>query len=448
MKLFWSNQMLRITQVAISALLATSWLAPSAALAGPSIQSWQTSNGARVLFVPAPDLPMLDLRIVFDAGSARDGGKPGLAAMTNSMLRHGAGNLTTNAIAEHFEGLGASSGNGARRDMAWVSLRSLSDPKLLQPALDMTRRLLLEPSFPASAFERERRRLLVGLKQQKQRPGSIAEKAFFKALYGDHPYATPTSGTEESVKGFVLGELQAFHRRYYVASNAVIALVGALDRKAAEALVENLIGAMPAGERAPELPQVASLTSENLINIDHPSSQSHLLMGQPGVRRGDPDYFSLYVGNHILGGSGLISRLSDEIREKRGLSYSVYSYFLPMRMQGPFQMGLQTRNESVEEAIGLMNDQLNKFLDEGPKAEELEASKKNITGGFPLRVDSNKKIVGYLAMIGFYGLPLDYLDRFNEEVEKVTLESIQDAFRRRLKPEQMVKVVVGKQAAQ
>jgi zinc protease len=178
-------------------------------------------------------------------------------------------------------------------------------------------------------------------------------------------------------------------------------------------------------------------------------------MGGPGMSRRDPDYFSLYVGNHILGGGGLVSRLNEEIREKRGLSYSVYSYFSPMRRKGPYVLGLQTRNDQVGQALEIARETVKRFIKEGPTAEELEAAKKNITGGFPLRIDSNAEIVEYIAMIGFYGLPLDYLDTFSANVEAVTREQIRDAFRRRVVPDRMVTVVVGgnetgdvKQAAQ
>jgi zinc protease len=238
-------------------------------------------------------------------------------------------------------------------------------------------------------------------------------------------------------------DIQQFHKRYYVASNAVIAIVGAVTRQEAETLAQQVIGKLPAGKEAPPLPAVTSLSASRLEQIGFPSQQTHILIGQPGIKRGDPDYFPLYVGNHILGGGGLVSRLSEEIREKRGLSYSTYSYFSPMRMAGPYILGLQTRNDQTAEAHRLMQKVLSEFVAHGPTAEELDAARKNITGGFPLRIASNSKIASYIAMIGFYGLPLDYLDRFNERVEAVTLEQIRDAFQRRVAPDKMLTVIVG-----
>ena len=185
------------------------------------------------------------------------------------------------------------------------------------------------------------------------------------------------------------------------------------------------------------------LTAARQKQIEFPASQSHVYLGQPGVRRGDPDYFPLYVGNYILGGGGLVSRLSEEVREKNGLSYSVYSYFLPLRQPGPLTMGLQTKNTQRDKALQLMRQVLVDFIDKGPTEKELVAAKKNITGGFPLRLDSNGKIAENLAVISFYGLPLTYLDEFIPRVESVTVEQIRDAFRRRIDPQRMVTVMVG-----
>jgi zinc protease len=166
-------------------------------------------------------------------------------------------------------------------------------------------------------------------------------------------------------------------------------------------------------------------------------------VGQPGIKRADPDLFPLYVGNHVLGGGGMVSRLFEEIREKRGLSYSTYSYFMPMKQQGPFVAGLQTRTDQAEDALALLFEQLSAFVETGPTEAELEAAKQNLTGGFALRIDSNSDILGYLAMIGFHELPLDYLDSYNEKIMSVTTEQIKDAFRRKLSTDKMATVMAG-----
>jgi zinc protease len=181
--------------------------------------------------------------------------------------------------------------------------------------------------------------------------------------------------------------------------------------------------------------------------IHHPSAQAHILLGAPVLTRDDPDYFPLVVGNHVLGGSGLVSRVSNVIREQRGLAYSAYSYFIPMRAAGPFVMGLQTRGDQAGEATALLRQTLDEFIADGPSEQELAAAKRNLTGGFPLRLDSNKEIVEYLAMIGFYRLPLDWLDRYVERVNAVTVPQVRDAFARRIDPERLVLIRVGGDAA-
>ncbi len=411
--------------------------------AAPAIQHWTTANGARVFYVLAPELPMVDIQFIFDGGSARDGDHQGVALLTNALLDQGAGELDADAIAERLEGVGARLSTSAHRDMAIIGLRSLTDEALLQPALEVLKLILGRPSFPASALERERKRMLVALQAKAQDPGDIAQKAFFRALYGRHPYATPSLGTEQSLRALSRDDVSAHHRRYYVARNAVIAVVGALPRPRVEALVERLAAVLPAGDKAPALPPVTPLDKAVERHIEHPSTQTHILMGQPGMKRKDPDYFPLYVGNHILGGSGLVSRISEEIREKRGLAYSAYSYFMPMRKLGPYTLGLQTRNDQATEALRVLRATLVDFVDKGPTARELRASKRNITGGFPLRIASNGKIVSNLAMIGFYELPLDYLETFNQRVAAVTREQILQAFQRRIHPQRMVTITVG-----
>ncbi len=436
------NRYKNFTQWIVIALLAIS---SSLANASPEIQHWQTSNGARVYFVPAPELPMVDIRIIFDAAGARDK-IPGVALMTNGLLDEGAGKMNTDEIADAFSAIGAQFSTSSHRDMSIVSLRSLTQPQLLDKAITTMTKVISEPTFPKESLERERNRMLIALQGKKQSPGAIAGETFFAALYGDHPYANEASGTEESVKQIKRKHLVEHHERYYVGRNAVIAIVGAVDRKQADKLAETLLGQLPAGKAATSIPEVKSLSQAEVVKKAFPSSQTHLLVGQPAIKRGDDDTFALYVGNHILGGSGLVSRLSEEVREKRGLSYSTYSYFSPMRQRGPFQLSLQTRNDQAEEALKVLKQTLTEFMQNGPSEEELIAAKKNITGGFALNLDSNSKIVENLAMIGFYGLPLDYLDTYTDKVDAVTIEQIKDAFKRHVQPDKMVTVMVGGEA--
>jgi len=424
------------------------WLVIALLFAGsaqalPEIQSWTTARGAKVLYVAAHELPILDVRVVFDAGSARDGKLGGVAGLTNSMLDQGAAGLDADAVAGGFEQRGAQFGSGSERDMAWVSLRSLSDRKLLQPSLMLFGKVLTRPDFPQGDFEREQQLTLTGLKYQQQQPKSIVENAFYHDVYGKHPYASNPDGNADSVAALTVRDLKAFYKQYYVARNATVVIVGDVSRDQAETIAAELADALPAGNKAPPLPEVAALNKASTQFIEHPSSQSHVLVGAPGVRRGDPDYFALYVGNHVLGGSGLVSRISEEIREKRGLSYSAYSYFVPMKREGPYILGFQTRTDKRDEALSVLRDTVKNFIDNGPTDKELKASKDNIIGGFPLAVSSNSKITEYLAMIGFYDLPLDYLSTFTANIKAVTAAQIRDAYRRRVHVDDMVTVIVG-----
>ena len=418
-------------------------LVPVSLQAAPVIEHWKTDNGANVYYAHAPGLPIVDLRIVFDGGSARDGNKSGLSSIVNHMLSMGAGELGATEIARRFENVGAEFSSSSDRDLGGLKLRSLSQPEWLNSALDTLELVLTKPNFSNSDFERERKRYLISLQREQQSPSSIASRAFYKAVYGDHPYANMPNGTEATLKALKRQDLEVFFKRYYVARNATVAIVGDLDRKQAEKIVARLFKNVAAGKAAEALPKVKDLTEAKVIRIAHPSSQTHVLMGHPGNYRGDPDYFPMYLGNHALGGSGLVSRLSDEVREKRGLSYSVYSYFSPLRRKGLFQVGMQTKNDQVDEGVKVLRKTISDYVEKGMTKKEREASLSNITGGFPLRVDSNKKILGYLSMLGYYKLPLTYLNEFNARVEAVSLSQVHDVMRRRVHADKMVTVIVG-----
>ena len=278
---------------------------------------------------------------------------------------------------------------------------------------------------------------------RKQSPGTIASDAFYKYLYSNHPYANPSIGSEESIKELSRNDLFSFYKKYYVAANALVTIVGDVDRKKAEELAEEIVGGLASGEKPLSLPLTNEMQKASSKHHEFPSSQTHILVGQLGVHRKDKDYFTLYVANHILGGSGFGSRIMEEIREKRGLAYSSYSYFSPMLKRGPFVMGMQTSNKNTNEAMKILNETLENYINNGPTEKELLHSKKNITGGFPLRIDSNSDISNYLSVIGFYDLPLSYLKDFNGKVEAVTLEQIKETLKRRINPKKMITITVG-----
>jgi len=412
-----------------------------------NIQEWKTKNGVRVLYVYAPELPMVDIQAIFDAGSVRDSDKPGLANLTNSLLSHGAksGNeiLSVDEIGERFDSIGARFGANSSKDNAEISLRTLTDSKLLEKAVVTMQAIINAPTFNKKELERVRKQLLISFEGRKQSPGTIANEKFYKGLYKKHPYAFPGIGTEESAKKLSREDLVEFYKKYYVAKNALVTIVGDVDRKKAQSLAEQIVGDLPVGNKATEIPVVKDLLTASSIHHEFPSSQTHIIMGQPGIHRKDKDYFTLYVANHILGGSGFGSRIMEEIREKRGLAYSSYSYFIPLLRRGPFTIGMQTSNKQTDEAIRVLKETLNDYIDNGPTEKELLHSKKNITGGFPLKIDSNSDISNYLAVIGFYNLPLSYLKDFNKRIEAITVAQIKETLKRRIHPDKMFTITVG-----
>jgi len=420
-------------------------VAPALARATLPIQSWHLPNGARVLFVENRALPMLDVSVDFPAGAGRDvPATSGLAGMTLGMMRLGAGGLGESEIAGRLADVGAVMGTRFDADRAGYQIRTLSSAAEREQTLALLAAVLQAPTFPADVLDRERNRLTASLREAALKPESIAERAFQTAVFQGHPYGMRGSGEIDTIVRITPADLRAFHEQWFRADWAIVAVMGDVSRDEADAIARRLTDRLPrATGPAPALPPVAPLVASVDRAIEHPASQSHILMGQPGIRRSDPDYFPLFVGNYILGGGGFASRMVDEVRQKRGLAYSAYSYFSPMAEAGVFQVGLQTKKEQAAEALAVVRDTVARYVADGPTDAELDAAKQNLVGGFPLRIDSNKKIHDYLAVIGFYDLPLDYLDRFVERIEAVTADQIREAFRRRVTPDRMVTVVVG-----
>jgi zinc protease len=416
--------------------------ATGAALATPQIQHWKAPSGARVYFVENHDLPMLDVSVNFPAGKGFDvAGKVGVSHLAFGMLDLGAQDLSEDDIARKLADIGAQMGGQFDTDRAGLTLRTLSSAAERDAALDILARCLQQPLYPEPVLAREKARLIAGLKEAETQPESIADKAFGKAVFGAHPYGWHTEVAD--VEKIQRAELESFYRSHYSANHAVVALMGDITRAQAEAIAQQLTGNLPAGGADARIPPVLIRIQPSEQRIPHPASQSHILIGTPGMARNDEDYFPLYVGNYILGGGGFVSRLMNEVREKRGMAYSVYSYFMPMQQPGAFQIGLQTKKEQADESLKLVRQTLRTFVDKGVTEKELRAAKQNIIGGFPLRIDSNKKIIEYLGVIGFYELPLSYLDDFTARVDKVTTKQINDAFKRRIDPDSLATVIVG-----
>lgn len=414
------------------------------------IQSWTLANGARVLFVENHSIPILDVSVEFDAGSRRDPqGKAGTAELTNAMLARGLRASQTPLvepamaeaqISDAFADIAAQRNGGAGADRAGATLRTLVSRAGRDAAVSLLARVLAHPSFPEDFLARDKARTISAIREDETKPEAIASKAFWRVLYGEHPYAK--QATAESVQGITRDDLVAFHSTYYVANRAVISMIGDITREEANEIAQQLTLRLPQGTALPPLPEVQLMPAVE-ERIVHPASQAHVLAGMPALARGDADYFALIVGNYVLGGGGFVSRLVHEVREKRGLSYSVYSYFNPMAQPGPFEAGFQTQREQTAEALKVLRGTIAAFLRDGPTPKELQAAKDNLIGGFALRIDNNKKILDNIAAIGFYKLPLDYLDTWTANVQKVTIADIKAAFNRKIALDKMSIVIVG-----
>lgn len=414
------------------------------------IQHWTHASGARVYLVASPSIPMLDVQIDFDGGSRRDpADRAGLASATASMMSAGVAAqgtqpaLDENALSEAWVDLGTQLGVSAGLERFSVSLRTLTEPDLLERSLALAARQLASPAWPETVWQRDRQRWLAALKEAETRPGTHAGRAFAQAVYGDHPYGREATAT--TLESISVDDMRSFYRRHAAACRAQIVMVGAVDRAMAGRIADRLVAALaPHGcEPLPAVAEVAPLSSAVERRIPFDAVQAQVLIGQPGHRRNDPDFFPLFIGNYILGGGGFVSRLTTEVREKRGLSYSAYSYFAPGLHAGAFQLGLTTRPDQADQAIQVAREVVRRFVADGPTEAELQAAKDYLVNGFALRFDSNRKLLDNVANIAWNGLPLDYLESWTRRVEAVTTADIRRAFMRVLQPDRMVTVVVG-----
>ena len=408
------------------------------------IQHWNTRNGVPVYFIETHNLPIVDMRLSFHAASSRDGNLPGLAGLVNGLLVEGTEDLSAQQVASGFEQFGARFSHRAGRDIAWTGLRSLSDHDILDVVVDLFARVTALPNFTQSALDRDREALLVNLGSRQKRIDALASDHFNQALYQGHPYQYGSLGRADALQTVQLRDVISFHQRFYVAKNASLAIIGDLTLEDARAYANQISAYLPEGESVDDILEPTA-TQGKTIRVDFDSEQTQVKVGMPVLSRFDPDYYALIVGNHILGGNGSNSRLMQNIREKHGLAYNAYSFFIPLQARGPFEMGLQTRNDQVAEALTLLDQTLQQFIEQGPDDTELALARKNIIAGFAMRLDSNRKMLNQLSVIGFYKLPLDYLDQYPRHIEAISADVIRRAFQDRVKPDQMIRVIVGPQ---
>lgn len=408
-----------------------------------TIQHWVTPEGAKVLFVKTQGLPMLDIALNFDAASSRDGDQYGLATLTNSLLGTATQHHSEEQIINTFESLGAQFSQYSLKDMSIVSLRTLSTELVLNKALNVFTEVVSQPSFQQHYLSREKRQTLQLIKAKQQSPASVASQAFAKSVFATHPYAHSKIGTATTIKNIRLTDVKRHYQQFFVAKNLTIALVGDVSRVKAKQIARQLSHGLNMGKKARPNPLVKPLKQARKIHLDFPSKQTHLLIGQVGINRAHPDYYALYLGNHIFGGSGLVSILSEEIREKKGLAYSAYSYFSQMTSNGYFLLELQTKNAQAKEAEMTALTTLKNFVNQIVSPQQLQDAKDNIIGGFALKTASNADILTYLSIIGFYNLPLDFLSSFTDKIKHISAQDVQHSFKRLINIDKLLTLSVG-----
>jgi zinc protease len=408
----------------------------------PPVQRTILPNGLVLLISEEHSLPFITLQLLIDSGSWRDPpGEEGLAHLTARALLLGTSRYTVTAINEELDFMGASLNSSSSRDYATISLRVLK--KDLEKGLDLFREVLTQPTFPEDEIRREVERTLAAIQSAEDQPEEVAEKEFQKTLFLNSPYGHPVEGTKESLPRLTREGIIRFYRSYYHSNNAILTVVGDIteDEKKAELLPR--LAKWPTA-KIPKVPFITAFEKERkTVKIDRGITQANIILGHAGVSRENPDYYALTVMNYILGGGGFSSRLVEEIRNKRGLAYSVASFFDPGKYQGSFQIVLQTKNSSAREAIDLSFREMERMRKEGVSEKELEGAKKYLIGSFPMRLNTQGKLANFLTQVEYYGLGLDYPEKYPSLIRSVTREDVLRVARKYLHPENYILVVVA-----
>ena len=406
-----------------------------------------------MFFVESRTIPMVNLGIDFPGGFAHDNkDRIGVSNFTSQLMNKGSkikGTIKDEAfIADSISDLGSMISFSTGKELTSVRIKTLSSAEVLYPLVDQVSDMLAYPIFNNKILEREKSIEISGLLESETRPEYILSKQFKKMIYRDNPLGNDE--TVNSIKAIKIDDLKKFHQTYYRANKMNVLIIGDLSRDKAIEIATKLTAKLPNGpEQGIEIPPLSPLTMQDIqkreVKISHSSQQAHIQMGMTSPPRNDPDYFPLLVGNYILGGGGFVSRLMSEIREKRGLAYSVSSYFYPAKNSGYFVAGMQTQKNQSEESIKLLKQTIDEFIKNGPTDDEVMAAKNNLINGFPLRIDSNSKLLDNLSAIAWFDLPLNTLDEWTNEVKKVKKEDINRVFKKNLDMEKMITVVVGGQ---
>jgi zinc protease len=403
---------------------------------------WETEQGSQVLFLNIPDIPMVDIRLIFAAGSAYDNSKYGLAHLTNLLLNYGTNTLSAEEIATGLESAGARINFDTDRDMAYIHLRSLAAEKYLTKALTLLNEIVTQSSFPEDKFLHNQNLVLNALKRQLQMPEIIARNTLFATIFSQHPYSSSVLGSDSSIQQLTIEDIKQFYHNYYQAKNATLVIVGDLSRKKAEKISGQLLKGLAVGSKAPAIP-IAATNQKMVQTVAFNSNQTHVILGQVGTIYQDPLYFPLLLGNTIFDGGAITSRLFHTIRSKHGLAYHISSLVKVLKGRGLNIIVLQTKNESVAKAIDLTTALLSNYIEQGPGAKELSTGKSTLIRRFPLQFSTNEDLVNLLTVMSYYDLSADFFDNYCSNIKKISAQEIKEAFAQYFSVERMAIVKVG-----
>jgi zinc protease len=411
----------------------------------PPIQKVTLDNGLTVIVIEHHELPVVAFRLILKSGSASDpAGRGGTADLTAGLLRKGTKTRSATRIAEEIDFVGGRLGAGSGLDATYATCQVLT--KHFDVGLDLLSDIILNPTFKEDEIERLRKQTLSAIAEGKQDPSSVADEKFSQFLFGDHPYGRPSEGTEESVPAITREDILDFHRTYYVPNNAILAVVGDVESKDVLAKVKAKFGRWSSGDVSqPVVATPPPVEGYQILLVDKPDlTQTYVCMGHLGIERKNPDYFPIRVMNYILGGGGFASRLVDEVRSKRGLTYDVGCRFDANKLGGAYQINTFTRNDSTAAAIVAIIDQIKRIRTEGVTDKELEDTKSFYSGYFPLQFETPSQIATQILDVELYDLGEDYIQNYREKINAVTKEDVLRVAQKYLDPDNLKLVVVSK----
>ena len=423
-------------------LLLGVWVTPVRAGSMPPVERIVLPNNLVLLVSEEHSLPFVVFQMLVDAGSRLDpAGKEGLANLTAKGLLLGTSRQNANAMNEALDFMGASLNTSAGQDYAVVGLQVLK--KDLEKGFGFFIDALTNPVFPEQEIQKEVKKILGAIQSADEQPMALAEKTFRKTLFPQSPYGHPVEGTRESVSKLSREDVLQFYRAFYRPNRAILSIVGDITVEEVRTKLIPVLAKWPANQVEAGAFNATHAKGPQTIKISRQITQANIVLGNIGVRRDNPDYYSLSVMNYILGGGGFGSRLTEEIRVKRGLAYSVASFFDAEKYQGSFQIVMQTKNPSAREAIDLALKEMERIQKEPVSEEDLRRAKAYLIGSFPLRIDTQSKLANFLAQVEYYGLGLDYPEKYPSLINSVTREDVLRVGKTYLHPEQVILVVVG-----